>query len=640
MDPINEAFDDNGDDDDVFTVLAHRRNTHSDSAYSVNQIGFGHLIHIIDKNIRTYKTLNANGIRLKLKFKNPPLINVEEWLKKCIAELLSIASSELRIAAQDRVGLIFTNTNNVKANFSISFRRFDQYNPDVILTDLENVIQSNSKFFVDDNLLVNIDHVRIPVGFGRRRHVGKTRDSYFKIHKRSIFLPKLKEIHYGLCLPVSIVIAKAYVSGDVNRYNYITYNGNYNELINEAQQLTNDACVDLTAGSGIDEIIKFQNFLGMTYRITVFLSRDGKKIYFKSCHNTYKHTINLLLDDGHYSVILNPTGAFAASYFCSHCSTTYEAKFGHKNCPLKCNSCFCKPQCVKIIPSKCNDCQRIFVSTECFSKHITHGICTSFKICGNCSVPYTVKKSDPHVCGSTYCKICKATVPIRHDCYIAVTKPKSKRKNGDLYIFYDFESTQTKKIDNDNTKFEHEVVLCVAHQACDKCRNVPDVNLNCENCGKREQIFFRDDVVHNFMVYLGDINGKFTRLIILAHNSQKYDGHFLLKYMYIHSDTWKLNEESLIIAGSKIMCINVGRYKFIDSLNFFNVALAKLPKMFSLENNSKGHYPHMFNTYENLDYVGEMPDLKYYWPDNLNPSEREKLIKWYNEEKKNNSFRQ
>lgn len=609
-------------------------------SFFINQIGFGNFIQVIDKNIRNYKELHAGGIRLEVKFKNPPSTNAESWLKKCIGELLSIAAFELKIAPQDRVGIVFTNTNCVKAHFSISFRRFDQYSPDVILNELEAVIQSNTEFFVDDNLLVNIDHVKIPVGFGRRTHVGKTRENYFKIHKRSIFSPELKEIHYGLCLPVSIVIAIAYTSDDPNRYNYITYNGNYDDLILEAQTLATSAGVDLGSGSSIDEIIKFQNHLGMDYRITVFLTRDGKKIYFKSCHTNYKHTINLLLDNDHYSVILNPTGAFAASYFCSHCSVTYEAKFGHKNCPLKCNNCFCNPPCVKIFSVKCNDCNRMFVSTECFANHIKHGICSIFKICKSCSVAYHVKKNTDHVCGTSYCKICKDTVPIRHECYIAITKPKSKRKNGDLYIFYDFESTQTKKIgysNNNNPMFEHEVVLCVSQQACDKCRDISDVNLACENCGKREQIFFRENVVHNFMVYLGNINEKFTRIIILAHNSQKYDGHFLLKYMYTHSDVWKFNEESLIMTGSKIMCIKVGRYKFIDSLNFFNVALAKLPKMFSLENSLKGHYPHMFNTFENLNYIGDIPDLKYFWPDNLKPSERKKLIEWYDEEKKKNA---
>lgn len=73
------------------------------------------------------------------------------------------------------------------------------------------------------------------------------------------------------------------------------------------------------------------------------------------------------------------------------------------------------------------------------------------------------------------------------------------------------------------------------------------------------------------------------------------------------------------------MRIKVCRYSFIDSLNFFNVGLAKLPGMFSLEK-SKGYYPHAFNTPENLDYVSKLPDIKYFWPNNLKSKDRAALL--------------
>lgn len=137
------------------------------------------------------------------------------------------------------------------------------------------------------------------------------------------------------------------------------------------------------------------------------------------------------------------------------------------------------------------------------------------------------------------------------------------------------------------------------------------------------------------MAYLGNIKDKFKRIILLAHNSQKYDSHFILKYMYMNSESWRLREESLIINGTKILHIKVGRYSFIDSLNFFNVALSKLPEMFSLTNNSKGHYPHFFNTYENFDYVGMIPAIEFYGADQRKPKDRAKLIEWYEMEQKN-----
>lgn len=76
--------------------------------------------------------------------------------------------------------------------FSFSFRRFDQYNADVILSGLELVLQSNSRFLIDDTLVVKVDHVQVPVGYGRRSHVGKTTSDYFRLHKSSIFNPNLQ----------------------------------------------------------------------------------------------------------------------------------------------------------------------------------------------------------------------------------------------------------------------------------------------------------------------------------------------------------------------------------------------------------------------------------------------------------------
>ena len=52
---------------------------------------------------------------------------------------------------------------------------------------------------------------------------------------------------------------------------------------------------------------------------------------------------------------------------------------------------------------------------------------------------------------------------------------------------------------------------------------------------------------------------------------------------------------------------------FIDSLNFLPVALSRLPKTFGLTNVlKKGYFPHFFNTVANQDYVGPIPEARYY----------------------------
>lgn len=186
-------------------------------------------------------------------------------------------------------------------------------------------------------------------------------------------------------------------------------------MIEAAKTLCQNASVDLSNGGSIDEIIQFQNYLGRDFRITVFNSRDGKNVYFKSCHTNYKYTINLLLDCEHYSVILKPTAALATTYFCEHCTTCYTTRYGHKKCAIKCNSCLSTPPCMKDIKIECESCNRIFVSARCYHIHIRSNLCDRMKLCKNCSTSYTVEKKD-HICGESYCKTCKTIMPVRHEC--------------------------------------------------------------------------------------------------------------------------------------------------------------------------------------------------------------------------------
>lgn len=161
-------------------------------------------------------------------------------------------------------------------NFAFSFRRFDQYSPYLILVGLEKVLQSNTRFLIDDNLVIKVDHVKIPIGYGRRYHVGKTTTDFFKMHKTTIFNPELKDKDSTLCLAVAILIAKAYAT-DINQYNFYTYCRNYDDLIDASKLLCQNANVNLTNGGGIDEIILFQNFLGSDY--CIFFPRWQKHLF-------------------------------------------------------------------------------------------------------------------------------------------------------------------------------------------------------------------------------------------------------------------------------------------------------------------------------------------------------------------------
>ena len=53
--------------------------------------------------------------------------------------------------------------------------------------------------------------------------------------------------------------------------------------------------------------------------------------------------------------------------------------------------------------------------------------------------------------------------------------------------------------------------------------------------------------------------------------------------------------------------------------------LRKLPEAFGLQA-SKSWYPHLFNTKANLDYVGAIPDIKYYGANEISEGERREFM--------------
>lgn len=88
--------------------------------------------------------------------------------------------------------------------------------------------------------------------------------------------------------------------------------------------------------------------------------------------------------------------------------------------------------------------------------------------------------------------------------------------------------------------------------------------------------------------------------------------------------------------GSKFMSIDVPhlKMKFIDSLNFIQMALSKLPKAFNLSELTKGYFPHLFNKCENQNIIlNRLPDINCYNPGGRMPEDRHEFMAWYDEHK-------
>lgn len=109
-----------------------------------------------------------------------------------------------------------------------------------------------------------------------------------------------------------------------------------------------------------------------------------------------------------------------------------------------------------------------------------------------------------------------------------------------------------------------------------------------------------------------------------------FDGQFIMEWLLRQGTT-----PEVIPNGSLVMSISHRALgiRIIDSLNFLPMSLAKLPGCFGLTELKKGYFPHLFNTRENQEYVGPLPESKYYAPDTMSPSAREAFNSWYEDHK-------
>ncbi len=237
-----------------------------------------------------------------------------------------------------------------------------------------------------------------------------------------------------------------------------------------------------------------------------------------------------------------------------------------------------------------------------------------------------------HICDFWSCRACGLVIKknIVHRCILWKNARKdelnSYQNNGDgskpALWAYDFESkiiygeeslqqVIVKFLRNPNGKYatsqlllrrkkyseKHEVVLVV-------CRNV---------FSDEQYIFDGDTPMVNFLNFLNAYN--LGNNICIAHNGSGYDAKLILFYCYKRYDP---KDIKVIMRGSNILLLVIGephsklKTKFIDSMRHLPGSLKSLAKEYCNGLLEKGYFPHTFTQPENFNYVGKIPDKKYF----------------------------
>jgi hypothetical protein len=117
---------------------------------------------------------------------------------------------------------------------------------------------------------------------------------------------------------------------------------------------------------------------------------------------------------------------------------------------------------------------------------------------------------------------------------------------------------------------------------------------------------------------------------VIAHNGGGYDNKFILNWAIKHG----IYPSKYIRQGSKITykTYRTNNLRFIDSLSFVARPLRDFPEVFGITEDVKGYFPHHFNTPENQNYIGPIPDKHFYGPENMNPKVNKAFNEWYDKQ--------
>jgi hypothetical protein len=145
---------------------------------------------------------------------------------------------------------IHNEINQSDRSIGISFRRRDQISGKVIWSVFEKVSQSNSIFNALDTLTIEVHSVRMPVGFGGVKTMGRPLQVMAHL-KKSIFTV----ITETNCLAYALVIAIAKITNDPN---YSAYRKGC-KIRPVVDNLLATTGINLDSGGGIPEHERFQD---------------------------------------------------------------------------------------------------------------------------------------------------------------------------------------------------------------------------------------------------------------------------------------------------------------------------------------------------------------------------------------------
>ena len=506
---------------------------------------------------------------------------------------------------------------------------------DELLHRLASKLNSNESFNPSEGFSVEVVFKMPGKGKGRKKNNPGQRCLDKENKRKKCIIPINNQD--DLCCARAIVTMKAYCHKNQGMDEFRKWENLKRGLPvqeKEAKELHRQAGVPEEA-CGLPELEQFQEALGSNYQLLVMARMyPFHLIYYGP---TAPQKICLLKSNEHYDGVTSFSAFTNRGYYCFDCQRAYNTNDkSHHSCRGKrCTACsrFDCPDYVRDTQPEdhCTHCNTKFFGVHCKNYHFASNQCETHKTCRNCYAQYMVIKGKRHRCGFTKCNVCKEYVNINdHRCYIQAVVEKEAEETEE----------PTEKGGGCMVAPPPPLMVYADIEAMQNEENVFIANLLCYATAEEEDIHVidGDHCVLNFLQELDDLaevpdnNEQQREVIVVFHNLKGFDGMFIINELY-NQQRQVINQ---LTVGAKVLSFASGPLKFIDSLCFLPMPLASFPATFNLSELKKGFFPHLFNTPENQQYVGRIPDLEFYDPDSMMSSKKEELINWHVEQVRRN----
>ena len=590
----------NDDEDEVQTGRGQKRKNQSDDEESSeSEDEQGQYYYQLESSKKYHsKKFGMTATDHKVRFNNVladfDVLESYQSTMKIFHHLLEEVTEDM--TPNDKIRFIL-RSEQLETPISLPFMTVEELTTERVFAQFERVIQSNQEFRLNDTVIIDINHVETPEGSGKSKRTSFNIRDHLK-QKKTVICINNKD---DFCLARALAVSIARIEKDP-MYAQIKKSDRHIQL-DRALALHQAANVPL-GPCGIDEVKLFQQYL-TNYQIIIVSGAHNNSIIYppKPPGTDEKPIISLYYHNNHFDVITKLPGFLSRSYFCQRCHKAYDHTTDHV-CTSMCRLC------------RGFGCDFEAKNQMCYDHHKNQPIdgggrtvCEAIRKCYKCKKAMDVRKirDGGHICGKK-CQTCNLILTQEdtdHKCYIKQLEQEEDSSYNHLLFFY-FEATQEHGTHCPN--------LCVVH---DEEREVA--------------LFQGKDTVKNFCQWL--FTNQHKGCIVVAHNFQGYDGYFIKEYLIENAIHYEI-----IYRGAKILSMKVPEWgiRFIDSLNFITMSLAKFPKTFGQDELCKGYFPHRFNKEENQNYVGPIPCKNDYGVNFMKPGEREAFIAWHDEQVANN----